>query len=51
MYNGAYLIHKMVYNNRIILRLRKYHLYHHYKNQFRNFGVLTKFWDIVFKTY
>jgi len=31
--------------------LRKHHFYHHYKNPNKNFGVTSRIWDRVFKTF
>lgn len=29
---------------------KKYHMYHHYKDPYKGFGISTSFWDIIFKT-
>ena len=30
--------------------LKRYHMYHHYKDDTKGFGVSSKFWDVIFGT-
>jgi len=48
-----YVLHHCNFNNknRILKRLQKYHLKHHYSEPDKGFGVTTRLWDYVFRTH
>lgn len=51
LYDGThYMIHRSNPKNKILLYLKRYHFYHHFKNSECCFGVTSPFWDYPFKT-
>ncbi len=47
---GHYALHHFSFKNEYLLRLKKHHLLHHYKDEHKGFGVSFNIWDKVFKT-
>ncbi|MEK7483284.1 MAG: sterol desaturase family protein, partial [Planctomycetota bacterium] len=43
--------HYMKAPNKFLKMLKKNHLFHHFKDSKRRFGVTTPFWDFIFGTY
>jgi sterol desaturase/sphingolipid hydroxylase (fatty acid hydroxylase superfamily) len=52
LYDTAhFFFHNSDFDNRIFRALKTAHMNHHYKNDERNFGVTSPFWDHVFRTW
>ncbi len=45
-----YALHHYNFKSKFWLDLKHHHMYHHYKEPDRGFGVSTKFWDHIFRT-
>ena len=47
---GHYALHHFNFKNKYLLKLKKHHLLHHYKDEHHGFGVSMPFWDKIFNT-
>lgn len=47
---GHYALHHFTFKHPLLLKLKKHHMLHHYKDPKNGFGVSNKFWDVVFGT-
>lgn len=45
-----FAIHHFNFKNKFWLNIKKHHMFHHYKEPAKGYGVSSKLWDKVFKT-
>lgn len=45
-----YALHHANFKSKFWLELKQHHMYHHYREPDKGFGVSTKFWDHIFRT-
>jgi sterol desaturase/sphingolipid hydroxylase (fatty acid hydroxylase superfamily) len=45
-----YAIHHFNFKNKFMLKLKKHHMFHHYKDGNNGFGVSSNLWDKIFRT-